>query len=463
MVAARAAPWGPLPDEWDEEPPSPPDPVVAGPLGAPRWAWDGAPPEEPPEVADYDDEAPPEPEARGRRARRARAARGWNDEVEGSQRELADGLLGILARGYWRYDGVVLDDKQRKILASWASRIAECAPWVKVSMCSSGCGAQGRGACCRVPLCPREQKRRAARWGARAGYWLSETMPNQADGLVTWKFATFALRGSGDVWTDVERHLKLRGQLVRYLRGEGYGAEAGKLDAVGAVELGDEADSGAGHVHLHMLVYTSRLDREELQRWLRSKDCTRKGCPHPADDRCDACKAAKHACVHPDGRRERCNGSWVVDIVEVRCKACKDLARRTRRRVICRCSSSDGLREALKYAAAPVLPDRHAPTTERAERVIRYFSAMYRRHRVETYGRCREVAPGEEEAAEVAEGLVDAEPERPAQKRKERCRKCGKSLYLCLVGHRSRDLPGYVWTTSGPRARAGPQPREPTG
>jgi len=139
--------------------------------------------------------------------------------------------------------------------------------------------------------------------------------------------------------------------------------------AFGAIEQGEDSN-----VHLHALAYCDYVGRSVLQSWLRSRDCTVPGCKHPADDRCDACKAAKKTCFHADGTRVRCNGSWVVNVQAI--------------------SGEKGVYEAIKYAAAPVAlhdipePGKAATDTQLlfAMRLLRFYLVMRGRHRVETYG-----------------------------------------------------------------------------
>lgn len=150
--------------------------------------------------------------------------------------------------------------------------------------------------------------------------------------------------------------------------------------------------------HFHALMLIDYAPRELLQRWLRSTDCTVPGCSHEADDRCESCRAAGHACHHarPDGK-PRCNGSWYVHVQQVGTK-CKTCGRRVGEATCCGTSYvqrvRDGFREVLKYAAAPVevgnAPVPGEPFNPRqlqhAEGVLQFFVLTRHRHRIESYG-----------------------------------------------------------------------------
>jgi hypothetical protein len=226
--------------------------------------------------------------------------------------------------------------------------------------------------------------------------------------IFRWRLVTMSLRKTGDIARDVEATLKMRAGLMRLLR-----SKFGMMAGFGAVEQGDD-----NNIHLHALVYCRYVERAKLQSWLRSRDCTIRGCKHPADDRCEACISAKTACAHPDGVRVRCDGSWVVNVQMVR--------------------GRKGVQEAIKYAAAPValhdLPTEGMPASPvqlaHAERLLRFYLTMQDRHRVETYGAAKEdVEP--DEADDVP---LDGE-----------MRPCSQGRPLEFVAFGVNQDVGYVW------------------
>jgi hypothetical protein len=199
--------------------------------------------------------------------------------------------------------------------------------------------------CCQCPLCFRQQRRRSARW--MAGMDAAPRLPRtwqyrwrhvewslwQRD-LVRDEVFLDALRSGDDgglrrAFASIERRsdetLKLRGKFMRMLRDK-YGDA--RWTGYAKLEMGDVN----GMMHVHALVYCRYLPREELQRWLRERDCTVPGCQHPPDDRCEECQTVVwfnergerkvgRACTHPErlrngGLRQRCNGSWTVHINE---------------------------------------------------------------------------------------------------------------------------------------------------
>jgi hypothetical protein len=224
-----------------------------------------------------------------------------------------------------------------------------------------------------------------------------------------WRLVTVSLRKTGHLASDVEATIKMRAGLMRQLR-ERFGLKAG----FGAIEQGEDSN-----VHLHALVFSEYIERSEVQSWLRSRDCTVKGCSHPADDRCDACKDSKKACPHPDGGRQRCNGSWVVNVRAI--------------------SGRKGVFEAIKYAAAPValhdLPEVGKRGSDSqvlfAERVLRFYLAMRNRHRVETYGDAKDDIGVDTEADDIP---LD-----------EEMRPCPSGHALEFVTFGVNQTGGYVW------------------
>jgi hypothetical protein len=284
------------------------------------------------------------------------------------------------------------------VLQGWITRMQQCGRKVLVQTCSDG-HPRSYVECCNVPLCPRCQRTRANRWVERA----QDLINSGRVGKKRPKLVTIGLRHPDQetLAQAVEKVIDLRKVLMRKLQRE-YGATA----AFSAVEMSDH-----GHVHLHTLVWCDRLPREVLIPWLRSRDCTIAGCPHPFDDRCDDCREARTACNHLDGERQRCNGSFIFDVREAYSPV-----------------------EALKYSVKPVVSDMdHAvpPTPEQlaeAIRIVKLFLVLYRRHRVETYG----------EAKKVIENEGDRDEDRIAT----RCH-CGLPLHPTAVGIRKGGR--YLW------------------
>ena len=170
------------------------------------------------------------------------------------------------------------------------------------------------------------------------------------------------------------------------------------------------------------------------------------GCTHPADDRCDACKKAKCACTHPDGERQRCTGSWVVDVRQVRDRKHKGSA------VDPAVALKSAVRECAKYACAPAIEQNGEKVgiwsaTEdarraRAELVLRFGAAMEGRHRFAFVGK---------------HGLsaVEAEPAPSlAQLARMRCPHCGGRFVPRAVGM-------WDWTHRRYRWRVCPDPSPP--
>lgn len=304
------------------------------------------------------------------------------DQIRATQRIYKRGMTRLIEHG-------AVSAMEIFTLEGWFKRMNGCGRTVWMKGCAAG-HKRPLTECCDVPMCPRYQRKRSNHWIARVrALMASQTYKGKRP-----KLLTVALRHpAGETLPEaVEKVIKLRAVLMRHLR-KTYGMTA----AVAPLEMSD-----TGHVHLHSIVFSDFLPRALLQRWLRARDCTVSGCNHPADDRCDACREGSVECVHLDGERRRCNGSFMVDV-----RICYDPV------------------EALKYAAAPVVCDGGdaEPTEtqlEAAARTVRFYLAISGRHRVETYG----------DAKRMVEGEGDQDEDRDANT----CW-CGLPLWLCRIGH----------------------------
>jgi hypothetical protein len=278
--------------------------------------------------------------------------------------------------------------------------LRDCGSQVFVRQCCAG-HTRTFAECCQVPMCPRYQRKRSGHWVARA----RALMESPAYAGKVPKLLTVTLRHpEGETLPEaVEKAIKLRAAVMRHLR-KVYGLTA----AFGALEMSEH-----GHVHLHIIAWCAFLPRPLLQSWLRGRDCTVPGCAHPADDRCDECRAGKVECSHLDGGRQRCNGSFMLDV-----RKCFDPI------------------EALKYAAAPVVVENVSQLVftesqlEAGERMVRFYLAIQGRHRVETYGDAKNVVENE-----------DAEDE---DRRVDVCH-CGQPLRLIATGYVQPGAHGYRW------------------
>jgi hypothetical protein len=280
-----------------------------------------------------------------------------------------------------------------------------------------------------------------------------------------WRLITLSLRQRGDVFERVDAAVKLRAAFARELRDE-YDMLAG----FGALEEGDHEGE---NVHLHFIVLCKYAPQEKLKHWLQARDCTVAGCRHIADDRCDPCKSSGQSCPHPhaDGRA-RCDGSWYVDV-----RQC--YVRRGSAKLRFGEAGKSAVAEAIKYAIKPTLhgnPHRASPEEYREEqahalRTVRFFAALHGRHRIETYGLAKQVAPAEEETAEDQEPAKDtaeedaAEDQEPAKDTAEEdaaedkksgkaplCNECRCPMTCIGVAQRTHKGDAYVWpvATHGP-------------
>ncbi len=371
-------------------------------------------------------------------------------------------IARVLARGG-------LSQRDVGSLLGWSDGLAICGDTFRVYHCAKHRKATVISPCCHLAMCPREQRRRSQRWCAR-GAALVKMLPNEPrgkdfKGVVgltkgalgeettditdhTWKAIEVGLRQEGTVAERLDAHVELRAKLMRLLRRR-YRMMAG----FGSIEMGP-----TGNIHLHIVAYCAYLPREDMQRWLRSQDCTVPHCAHTPDDRCAACKREKRSpCRHPrvtsrttltraaDGkmrklrvrdRRPRCNGSWYVDVRK--CYVRDEM-------IGYGDPVTGGIVEAIKYAAAPVgskpgKPGQRghdAPTPGEAptesqlaygEELVRFFLALRDRKRVETYGLAREPDPHEEN------GVDDREPD--AEGGIPLCPECGQKMKYAATGER---------------------------
>jgi hypothetical protein len=375
--------------------------------------------------------------------------------------EMYRGSIGrVLAKGG-------LTQRDMNGLRSWSDGLAMCGHECRLYACGPCRKATVVAHCCHLAICPREQRRRSQRWCARAAA-LAQLLPNlprgrdfkRVVGLTkralgktttdinnnTWKAIEIGLKQSGSAADRLDAAVELRAKFMRLMRRR-YDMMAG----FASIEMGP-----TGNIHIHAVVYSAYVPRADLQRWLRSQDCTVPNCAHPPDDRCAACKRERRGgCKHSrvtthtkvvrcaDGtmrklrvrdKRPRCNGSWYVDV------------RKTyvRDDVI---GYSDpvtaGIVEAITYAAAPVgskpgkpgQPGHDAPTPGEAptesqlvygEELVRFFLALRDRKRVETYGLARAPDPHEEN------GIDDREPD--PEGGVPLCPGCGKSMKYAATG-----------------------------
>jgi hypothetical protein len=338
-------------------------------------------------------------------------------------------------------------------LERWLDRMGECSTFLTLRSCPSRHHVSVRGDCCEVLFCPLRERR------------LSQEKIRDARARMTrlsdeiWRFITVNIKPRNSLKEDVDRVWRLRDGFFEAF--EKLGAKGG----FGVVDFGVENERGHGNVHLHFLIAgLGFVDRELLQGLLRSTDCTVAACEHPADDRCDDCKAAKRACEHLDGDRRRCNGSWYVDIRLVRCLECVHEDRRNGQH----CATYDcprgtgacaqeGAREAIKYGAKPVssgaIPEVGSEISDRelcdAERVIKFYVATYKKKRIKAFGAMKAKATDEELALADAE-LADDDSETLVVDR-DHCRKCGNRLRVIAWGAlRGSRRDGYQWQSRSP-------------
>lgn len=264
-------------------------------------------------------------------------------------------------------------------MRGWVRRMAECGHEAHLMVCPDGHSNHLVVQCCHVPACPWEEAGTASEWRER-GNALMRVLPSgqrwtavkrlleqhdsvpkmrhqpERGAVFNWRMITVALRGAGDLLHDIGATLRLRPRLARWLRNH-HGAVA----QFWALDVGPD-----GHPHLHGLVYSPFVPRDLVQRWLRAQDCTVPGCKHElADDRCDECKAAKVSpCPHLDGGRQRCNGSWVVDV-----------------------RAAWSPQEVLKYSVSP--DAKGNDRDDHAELRLFVYLATAGEHRIQGYGAAR--------------------------------------------------------------------------
>lgn len=295
-------------------------------------------------------EQPAQTEERAKR-RLDKRARSKLETIAAGQRALRTGKLA----------GVDLDAVglyAHPVLENWVRRLMGCGQRAVHRWCPDDDHHVITVDCCHVPACPHEEARSAKRWSMR-GEQMMKQLPSgerwgkvrerlKAAGVVLperqpcpeermgWKMLTVATRKAHSIVEDVEKQIRFRKRLVRFLA-----RRFGLVAAFIAVEVGS-----GGNAHFHALVYSPYVPRSELQHWLQSQDCDVSGCTHKPGDR-------------------SCGGSWSVDI-----RACYDP------------------REALKYACSP--DAKHGGDRDAfAEIRLLTYLVLYKRHRVETYGLAR--------------------------------------------------------------------------
>lgn len=314
---------------------------------------------------------------------------------------------------HWHHDA-------RDTIHGWWPRLGHCGEKIINVGCPDGHHAKNIMECCQTPVCSWTATRLAQEWQER-GDAMIERYPDgitwgrfkellREDGVeekqiakygkhraddteMHWVFTTNGLRDTGNLRVDVDTTLTYRAKLARYLR-----------DKQGMVAGYIPLDCGAdhGHPHLHgLLLVFDYIDRDEVIRWQRKQDCTVRGCKHPADDRCNECKAAKCECHHPhaDGT-PRCNGSWDFDV-----------------------RKAENASEVLKYVCSPSVRDTDL-------RLAVYLST-FGRDRIMAYGLAKKNAiPGLKAAlAKAAKDAAEVE---------NICAECGQEYVYLSASWRGR-------------------------
>jgi len=330
-------------------------------------------------------------------------------------------------------DGTPMEERHYKILTGWMStrRMQTCAKTIVVQGCSVDQTHSARVVCrcCNVSICPRNQRRESQKWVSRAQQLIANTPRRKG---YSFKMVTIGLKDEFDLQKDIDNHLKLRRQIYQKIFNDPKFPD-GVFQAdwmIGSIEQAGTPEHP--HIHLHLIVYCKYLNREIIQRWLRSRDCTIPGCDHPADTR---------------GTNHPCNGSWYIDIRQLSCwtKAKKGK---------CKCArKSDcqgrGVREAIKYATKPIGPGKIAvpragkpPTLNElawAGQILKFGAHMYKRHRVESYG---DAKPGITEIIAL-DGVEDAKRPRGL------CADCGAQMQVIFIGWCKNIRDGYSWAKPG--------------
>ena len=339
----------------------------------------------------------------------------------------------------------------RATARAWAWKIDSCADKVWVAG-HEKCGTRKTVcSCCGLPCCPRRARRYAQTWVHRAER-LASALETYGLGLnadaervpvprsLAWRFMVLSPRRCGDVFQQVNRVVKLRADLARWLE-----AEYGMVAAFGSLER-------EGTAHVNMVALCQYVPQSVLEHWLRSRDCTVRGCHHPANDRCESCKrSGRGDCHHPetmpDGRlRPRCQGSWVAHVKTVYERDTRGQRVRTGKS-----TAVAAVREAVKYATKPTKqgksPHRFETDAEwiaeleHAREAMLFYLALRGRHRVETYGLAKKRMEGEDEAPDDLPPRVDGQA--------PTCPKCKQPMDWLMFG--ARDLTLYHWSTAPPR------------
>ncbi len=328
-------------------------------------------------------------------------------------------LLGILFSDYTRAVTAIADVPA--LLNHWSRRLVLCGDTVVIKNCPDGHRTTREFRCCKTPPCSHTHARESAKWQGRTVLLMERLPSGERWGRVKsslarievsvpdsddhpdhfrkmgWKFVSIGLRGTGDFIHDIQVTL---GPLKRNLRRW--------LKRHGAVAFVIALDVGTGHgsqphPHLHALIYGPHIEREPLQRWLRAQDCTVAGCNHPADDRCDECRAVACECHHTDGGRQRCNGSWDVDIRQAKTP-----------------------HEALGYAVG--WNTSTITGTSNSDALLATFLTTYKRPRVSAYGLAQRHFWRDRLRARFS---------------LDYCKDCGQELRQTAYGERGAD--GHVW------------------
>jgi len=245
----------------------------------------------------------------------------------------------------------------REILRGWLNRLWTCGREVLIKECPFDGYKTPVIECCNTPVCPHEESRNASRWVRRAKNLMkilsngkkwhqirqvlvraSVDIPRKEPKLsskMSWKLLTIGLRKKDNLFEAIHDAFALRNRLARLLE-----RKFGVVAAYIAIEI-----SPGGLVHLHCLIYSPYIPREQLQHWLQSQDCDVPGCRHVPGDR-------------------SCTGSWIVDI-----------------------RKAYSPHDALKYACSP--DPKGNDRDDHAELRVLTHLALYKRHRIETYGLAR--------------------------------------------------------------------------
>jgi hypothetical protein len=153
----------------------------------------------------------------------------------------------------------------------------------------------------------------------------------------SWKIISPTLRTKSTFLDSVRAMEDYRSKLCKWLQ-----RYHGVVAIFASLDVGKNGVS-----HMHLLVYSPFIARAKLIHYQKSIDCRIPGCAHGAYD-------------------ETCGGSFDIDIRQLYAKRDSKGHR-----------VKGGVREVLKYAVSPKADSDHH---------VALFLAMYRKHRVQTYG-----------------------------------------------------------------------------